>query len=93
MGGEGTEALLNALLIADVRIDIVKNGAARNRSDAGICRPACPIRVKRPTVFRETVLPPVFGPVMIEQVESISPDADIDRNHFFRDPEAGGVLF
>ena len=35
------------------------------RSEAGICRPDCPIRVSRPTVFKDTVLPPVFGPVTI----------------------------
>ena len=32
-------------------------------SCAGICRPDCAMIPIRPTVFRATVLPPVFGPV------------------------------
>ena len=36
-------------------------------SNAGIWSPDCPIRVKSPTVFKETVLPPVFGPVTIRR--------------------------
>ena len=34
------------------------------RSSQGICRPHCVIRQRRPSVFKLTVLPPVFGPVM-----------------------------
>ena len=33
-------------------------------------RPDCPMRVSRPTVFRETVLPPVFGPVITSRSNS-----------------------
>ena len=32
---------------------------------AGTCRPACAIAASSPAVFSATVLPPVFGPVMI----------------------------
>ena len=44
--------------------------ASSERSFAGMCNPACPIRVNRPTVFKETVLPPVFGPVTISRWNS-----------------------
>ena len=37
----------------------------RDSSIAGMCRPACPMRENSPSVFRETVLPPVFGPVTV----------------------------
>ena len=38
---------------------------------AGICKPDCAISVNRPVVFSVTVLPPVFGPVMISVVKSL----------------------
>ena len=37
------------------------------RSFAGIWSPAWPIKVNSPTVFKETVFPPVFGPVTISK--------------------------
>ena len=40
-------------------------------SFAGMWSPACPIKVKSPTVFKETVLPPVFGPVTINRSKSV----------------------
>ena len=39
-------------------------------SKAGIWSPLCPINERRPTVLRETVLPPVFGPVTINRLKS-----------------------
>ena len=41
------------------------------RSRAGMWSPAWPMRVKRPTVFRETVLPPVLGPVITRRSKSL----------------------
>ena len=38
---------------------------------AGICKPDCAISVNRPVVFSVTVLPPVFGPVIISVVKSL----------------------
>ena len=39
-------------------------------SPAGMCSPAWPIRVSRPTVLSETVLPPVLGPVTTSRSKS-----------------------
>ena len=52
------------------------------RSSAGICRPACPIRVKRPTVFKETVFPPVLGPVMTNKSKSVPSSMSIGTTFF-----------
>ena len=52
------------------------------RSDAGICRPDCPISVSRPTVFKETVLPPVFGPVTISRRKSSPSRTSIGTTFF-----------
>ena len=70
---------LNALLIADIGKYFFKHGHS-DPSNAGMCRPACPIKVKSPTVLRETVLPPVFGPVTISRSKISAPYGD--RNHF-----------
>ena len=37
------------------------NTVSTEPSEAGIKRPACPIKQNKHTVFRETVLPPVLG--------------------------------
>ena len=47
-----------------------RNTASSERSEAGMCNPACPISVNNPTVFKETVFPPVLGPVMISREKS-----------------------
>ena len=52
------------------------------RSEAGIWSPACPIKVKSPTVFKETVLPPVFGPVTMSSWKS-SPRRTLIGTTFF----------
>ncbi len=46
------------------------NRDSSERSRAGIWSPAWPIRVKSPTVFSETVLPPVLGPVTTRRSKS-----------------------
>ena len=38
-------------------------------SPAGMCMPDWAIRQSRPAVLRQTVLPPVFGPVMISRLK------------------------
>ena len=55
VGGEGTEALLDTLLVS-MSANTSSKTASSDPSNAGIWRPACPIRVNRPTVFKETVL-------------------------------------
>ena len=40
-------------------------------SRAGMNKPDCAISVRSPTVFKETVLPPVLGPVMIRSLKSV----------------------
>ena len=47
------------------------NTASSVPKSAGTCKPACAISVSRPTVFSVTVLPPVFGPVIISDVKSL----------------------
>jgi len=42
----------------------------RLSSPTGMCRPHSAISVSRPSVFRLTVLPPVFGPVMMSAEKS-----------------------
>ena len=63
MAAEGGEALLDALLVADVGVDGAEDGHL-GAGSAGTSRPDCAIRVSSPTVLSATVLPPVFGPVM-----------------------------
>ena len=46
-----------------------------------------PIRVKSPTVFRETVLPPVFGPVTISRANSSPRVRPSMGTTFFLDPD------
>ena len=48
------------------------NTASSERSRAGMCSPACPIKVNSPVVFKETVFPPVFGPVTMSK-SKVSP--------------------
>ena len=63
MCDESGQALLDALLVPDVRKDLLEHRNLR-AFGAGIASPACAISVSRPVVLSVTVLPPVFGPVM-----------------------------
>ena len=45
--------------------------------------PAWPIRVSRPTVFRETVFPPVLGPVIIRRSKSSPRRISMGTTFFF----------
>ena len=51
-------------------------------SSAGICRPESPISSKRPIVFKDTVFPPVFGPVTISRLK-LSPSSKSTGTTFF----------
>ena len=61
---EGGQRLGDALLVADVGHHPAKTGS-RAPSAAGTRSPAWCMSASRPSVLSETVLPPVFGPVMI----------------------------
>ena len=62
-GGKGTQALLNALFVADICENLCKNGQLRAVQGRNV-QTCLPISVNSPTVFKHTVLPPVLGPVM-----------------------------
>ena len=61
---EGAQRLLDGLLVADVGIDRRESSDSSEPLWAGMCSPHCAITASSPTVLSETVLPPVFGPVM-----------------------------
>ena len=65
MWEENVLRLCSILCSSPISAKISWKMASSERSPAGMCRPDCPIRVSRPTVFKETVFPPVFGPVTI----------------------------
>ena len=62
--------LCSMLCSSPMSANTLENTPSSERSRAGMWRPACPMRVKRPTVFRETVLPPVLGPVTMRRSKS-----------------------
>ena len=63
MRGEGAQAFLDRLVVADVGQHLLEERELGFRSRAREA-PACAISASSPTVFRATVLPPVFGPLM-----------------------------
>ena len=90
MGGEGTETLLDTLLITDVRIDIIKN----SQFGSILCRnmqTSLSHQGEQANRFQgQSVLPPVFGPVMISRWK-VSPRCTSMGTTFFWDPEVGDV--
>ena len=62
--------LCSMLCSSPMSANTLVNTPSSERSRAGMWRPAWPIRVKSPTVFRETVFPPVLGPVMMSRSKS-----------------------
>ena len=62
---ENVLRLCSILCSSPISAKISVNNASSDPSSAGICRPDNPISSNNPTVFKETVLPPVFGPVTI----------------------------
>ena len=65
MWEEKVERLCSMLCSSPMSAKTSLNTGMREFTAAGMCMPDWPMRASRPTVFRETVLPPVFGPVMI----------------------------
>ena len=63
--------LCSILCSSPISANISSNTAMSECSSAGILSPACAISVRSPTVFKETVLPPVLGPVMIRRLKSV----------------------
>ena len=63
--------LCSILCSSPISANISLKTAISECSNAGMLSPACAIRVRSPTVFKETVLPPVLGPVMISRLKSV----------------------
>ena len=70
MCAENVERFCSMLCSSPISAYTSVNTPSSERSSAGMCSPDCPISVKSPTVFRETVFPPVFGPVTIKRSKS-----------------------
>ena len=64
MCDEKVERLCSMLCSSPMSARTCSNTDSFEPSSAGIAMPACAISVSRPVVFSETVLPPVFGPVI-----------------------------
>ena len=91
MRGEGTQVLLNALLIADVRIDFVKDrelGMVRCRN----VQAALAEQGKKSDGFQGNCLTAGVRTGDDEHCKVLA-DADIDRNHFFRVNERVASFF
>ena len=66
---EGAERLFQALLVADVGQDVVEDRARCCPRRPGCACRDWAIRQSSPAVLRQTVLPPVFGPVMMSRLK------------------------
>ncbi len=64
MCDEKVERLCSMLCSSPISAKMFSNTDTFEPSAAGMARPDWAIRVSRPVVLSETVLPPVFGPVM-----------------------------
>ena len=81
MWPEKVDRLCSMLCSSPISANTCSNTAISVPRSAGTCRPACAISVNSPTVFRVTVLPPVFGPVITRVVNS-SPSQMLDGTTF-----------
>ena len=81
MRGEGTQALLNALLIPDVRIDLMENGKLRT-VQGGNMKAGLPHQAEKPRCFQGYRLTTGIGAGDDEQV-IIPSQADIDGHRGF----------
>ena len=70
MCDENVLKLCSILCSSPISAYIFLNTAMSEWSRAGMNKPDCAISVRSPTVFKETVLPPVLGPVMIRSLKS-----------------------
>lgn len=71
MCDENVLKLCSILCSSPISAYIFLNTAMSEWSRAGMNKPDCAISVRSPTVFNETVLPPVLGPVMIRSLKSV----------------------
>ena len=71
MCDENVLKLCSILCSSPISAYIFLNTAMSEWSRAGMNKPDCAISVRSPTVFKETVLPPVLGPVMIRSLKSV----------------------
>ena len=71
MCDENVLKLCSILCSSPISAYIFLNTAISEWSRAGMNKPDCAISVRSPTVFKETVLPPVLGPVMIRSLKSV----------------------
>ena len=62
--------LCSMLCSSPMSANTSSNTASSDPSKAGIWRPDWPMRVKSPTVFKDTVFPPVLGPVTMSRSKS-----------------------
>ena len=88
MAGEGREAHLDRLLVADVGEHRGRRRAAPPRPPAAAARPGG-ARAASPSVFSATVLPPVFGPLMTSARRPA--EVEVDRHRGRRDRAAGAA--
>ena len=65
---ENVDRFCSILWLSPISTRMLLNTDIWLLSDTGIIRPHIVIAVRSPTVFKATVLPPVFGPVIIRQV-------------------------
>ena len=70
VGREGGQALLDALLVADVGEDAVEDGQPRALGRGQVQARTAPSAAASPTVLSATVLPPVLGPVITSTSKS-----------------------
>ena len=70
MWAEKVLRLCSILCSSPISAKTSSNTASSEPSKAGMWSPAWPIRVNKPTVFKETVFPPVLGPVTIRRSKS-----------------------
>ena len=64
MWDENVERLCSMLCSSPMSANTWSKIDRADSSATGMCNPAWAMQTRSPTVFRETVLPPVFGPVM-----------------------------
>ena len=74
--------LCSILCSSPISANTSSNIPSSDRSEAGMWSPDCPIKVRSPTVFKETVLPPVFGPVTIKSLKSLPSVTSIGTTFF-----------
>ena len=81
--------MLQALLVANVSEHIIEDRELGTLVGRDV-KPGWAMTASRPTVFRATVLPPVFGPVTTS-IRKREAEIHVDRGDDFRPGTAGTV--